>query len=140
MLWLPSLLIFTPGAESGLPFPVLVYTAPNALFLLAAFFLLVRFEEYRPYTHLYMAGKVVAITANIGWLFSSLKRLSQDMAALPVEAISAMGLLLLFAGLDLLTVFGMAALAFGNFISAGPKKPGAAEAGPADSAGPLGIE
>jgi hypothetical protein len=108
MLWILPLLA-PPQDASALSFPLLVYTAPNALFLLAAFFLLMRFEEYASYMYLYMAGKAVAITANLGWFFFSLQRLgsalSQQEGTLPV-----LGFLLFLAGFDALSVLGMSVL------------------------------
>jgi hypothetical protein len=110
MLWVLPWLMLAPQSEPGVPFPLLVYTAPNALFLLAAFFLLVRFEQYRSYAYLYMAGKAVAVAANIGWFFFSLRRLTPALAASALETLFVLGFLLLLAGLDALSVLGMSAL------------------------------
>jgi hypothetical protein len=118
MLWVLPLVTFAPQSESGFPFPLLVYTAPNALFILAVFFLLIRFEEYRSYTYLYIAGKAVAITANIGWFFFSLRRLAPALAESALKTVLLLGFLLLLAGLDALSVLGMSALAI-----SGMKKP-----------------
>jgi hypothetical protein len=103
-------LLAPPQAESGFPFPFLVYTAPNALFLLAAFFLLVRFEEYVSYAYLYIAGKAVAITANLGWFFFSLQRLGPALNENALKTLSALGFLLFLASFDALSVLGMSAL------------------------------
>jgi hypothetical protein len=119
MLWVLPLLMPTPQSESGVSFPLLVYTAPNALFLLAVFFLLVRFEQYRPYTYLYIAGKTVAVTANIGWFFFSLRRLTPALVESVTETLLVLGFLLLLAGLDALSVLGMSALVIRTIKSPG---------------------
>ncbi|MDR2247712.1 MAG: hypothetical protein LBE17_13750 [Treponema sp.] len=112
-------------AESGLSFPFLVYTAPNALFLLTAFFVLVRFEEYGSYAYLYIAGKAVAIAANLGWFFFSLQGLGPALTAHTLETVSVLGFLLLLAGFDAFSVVGMSALVMR--ILSGPKAGGREE-------------
>lgn len=97
-------------ADSGFSFPLLVYTAPNALFLLAAFFLLVRFEEYTSYTYLYIAGKAMAIAANLGWFFFSLQKLSPALIQQIQGTLSVLGFLLFLASFDALSILGMSAL------------------------------
>lgn len=52
-------------------FPYLVYAAPNALFPLIGFFLLIRPGEYRPFTRLYLAGKTVSLVSALGWILFS---------------------------------------------------------------------
>ncbi|MDR1566917.1 MAG: hypothetical protein LBS48_06530 [Treponema sp.] len=64
---------FSPleGAEKGAVFPYLAYAGPNALFPLMTLFLWLRLEEYRSYLPLYLAGKLIALTAFYTWgLFS----------------------------------------------------------------------
>jgi hypothetical protein len=109
MLWILPLLA-PPQASSAFSFPLLVYTAPNALFLLAAFFLVVRFEEYASYTYLYIAGKAVAIAANLGWFFFSLRQLGSVLSQQIEGILPILGFLLFLAGFDALSVLGMAAL------------------------------
>jgi hypothetical protein len=133
MLWVLPLLILTPQAESGFSFPLFVYTAPNALFLLAVFFLLVRFEEYRSYAYLYIAGKAVAVTANLGWFFFSLRKLAPALAEYALGALAVLGFLLLLACLDALSVLGMSAL-----VMRGLGKP-AADSGAAARSGGTGF-
>jgi hypothetical protein len=109
MLWiLPAASL--PRTNSGFPFPLLVYAAPNALFLLAAFFLLVKFEEYVPYAYLYMAGKAVAIAANLGWFFLSLETLAQALSDDAGKTLFVLGFLLFLAVFDALSVLGISAL------------------------------
>jgi hypothetical protein len=88
------------------------------------FFLLVKLEEYRSFVPLYMAGKAVAITANLGWFFFSLGRIRSVLAegGLWTEntlgALYTLGFLLILAALDALSVLGASA-----FIAYGPGKP-----------------
>ncbi|MDR0760955.1 MAG: hypothetical protein LBF74_12760 [Treponema sp.] len=103
-------LLAPPQAEPGFSFPFLVYAAPNALFLLTAFFVLVRFEEYASYAYLYIAGKAVAIAANLGWFFFSLQWLGPALTGHTWETLSVLGFLLFLAGFDALSVLGMSAL------------------------------
>jgi hypothetical protein len=58
------------GTE-GTFFPLLAYMASNALFPLMAFLFWLRPGEYKSYIFLYIAGKIIGITANIGWLVFS---------------------------------------------------------------------
>ncbi|MDR0387963.1 MAG: hypothetical protein LBH57_07980 [Treponema sp.] len=110
MLWVLPQLMVTSLSESVLPFPLIVYAAPNVLFLLAAFFLLVRFEEYRSYAYLYMAGKAVTVAANLSWFFFSLRRLALVLDEYALEPLLVLGFLLFLACLDALSVLGMSAL------------------------------
>ncbi|MDR1109094.1 MAG: hypothetical protein LBL19_08675 [Spirochaetaceae bacterium] len=52
-------------------FPYLVYAAPNALFPLMGLFLLSRPGEYKSYSSLYMAGKIIVIVSVLGWTIFS---------------------------------------------------------------------
>ncbi|MDR2403772.1 MAG: hypothetical protein LBD78_07045 [Spirochaetaceae bacterium] len=65
-------------AESGGIFPLLVYTAPNALFPLMTLFLWLRFSAYNPYITLYIAGKIVIVASGLGWLFFVLPGIDRD--------------------------------------------------------------
>jgi hypothetical protein len=80
------------GEEAGLRwFPYLVYAAPNAIFPLMGLFLLIRPEAYRPFTHLYIAGKSVSLVSALGWIaFPFRAALASN---LPSEAASFRGLL-----------------------------------------------
>ncbi|MDR3146167.1 MAG: hypothetical protein LBU21_07810 [Treponema sp.] len=60
------------AAEAGGMLPVLVYTAPNALFPLMTLFLWLRFSAYDAYITLYIAGKAVIVAAGLGWLLFTL--------------------------------------------------------------------
>jgi hypothetical protein len=61
------------GAEGGGAFPYLVFAAPNALFVLMSFFLLLDLAAYRSYLTLYRAGKIVTAAAFIAWGLLSLR-------------------------------------------------------------------
>jgi len=54
-------------------FSPVMYAAPNALFPLMSFFLLVRFDKSRPYIPLYMIGKALALVSLGVWLFFMLR-------------------------------------------------------------------
>jgi hypothetical protein len=88
----------------------LAYAAPNALFPLMAFFLLVRFEEHKPYIFLYMAGKAVAITTILGWFIFSMQKVSPALAEDPAKTLYTLGFTLILAALDGLSVLGCMAL------------------------------
>jgi hypothetical protein len=62
------------GAPDGIRFPYIIYAAPNALFPLMAFFLLIRPGESAAFIPLYISGKVISTAALAGWvLFAFLK-------------------------------------------------------------------
>jgi hypothetical protein len=67
------------GGSEEAAFPLLVYMAPNALFPMMALLFWLRPEEYRSYIFLYIAGKIVGIMANLGWLAFALKNTGLDM-------------------------------------------------------------
>ncbi|MDR1867087.1 MAG: hypothetical protein LBQ77_02330 [Treponema sp.] len=52
--------------------PLVTYTVPNALFLLIAFFLLLRLNAFFPYIELYIAGKIIVIVSFFTWIIVSL--------------------------------------------------------------------
>jgi hypothetical protein len=109
MLMFLPIMIAIPASD-GLAFPHLAYAAPNALFPLMAFFLLVRFEEHKPYILLYMAGKAVAITAILGWFVFSLQKVAPALAENPAKTLYTLGLTVILAALDGLSVLGCLAL------------------------------
>jgi hypothetical protein len=90
------------GAPDGLRFPYVVYAAPNALFPLMSFFLLIRPGESKAFVPLYMTGKVISVAALVSWaLFAFLK----------LRGFPPFMLLLFFLGVaDLTTVAGTALL------------------------------
>ena len=79
MLETAVLFALPSGGLEGTAFPLLVYMAPNALFPMMALLFWFRPDEYRPYLFLYIAGKIVGIMANLGWLAFSLKNTTLDM-------------------------------------------------------------
>jgi hypothetical protein len=103
-------LIVSPrvGGEIGCPY--LGYGVPNALFPLMAFFLLVRPMEYRPYIHLYMAGKIIAVAANLGWLLFSPRDISLAIAMDTADARLILGFTLILMVLDGLSILGASVL------------------------------
>jgi hypothetical protein len=62
---------------SGMIFPYVMYAAPNALFPLMSFFLLIRFTSSRTYIPLYLTGKGLSFFCTFLWLFFSLPRLRE---------------------------------------------------------------
>jgi hypothetical protein len=55
------------GAPDGIPFPYIIYAAPNALFPLISFFLLIRPVESAAFASLYITGKAISTAALAGW-------------------------------------------------------------------------
>ena len=52
-------------------FPYVVYLSANALFPLMALFIWLRPEEYRNYSVLYIAGKIIVVISFFAWEFFS---------------------------------------------------------------------
>jgi hypothetical protein len=75
ILMLESVVVFALPADgtAGILFPLLGYVAPNALFPLMALLFWLRPNEYGSYVLLYIAGKIVGIAANLGWLAFSFR-------------------------------------------------------------------
>ena len=86
--------------------PYLLYSAPNALFPLMAFFLLIRPREYHAYLSLYIAGKSVALSAALGWLLFFFLRLPDTWRIQGAGILILPGFILLAAALDSLTILG----------------------------------
>jgi asparagine N-glycosylation enzyme membrane subunit Stt3 len=118
VLWILPAVMNPPGTEGSINFPLMVYAAPNALFPLMGFFLLIKLEESRPFASLYMAGKAVVVMANLGWFFFSLRDFPQALLENAVAILFVLGFLLLLAVLDALSVLGMS-----MFVIHGPDKP-----------------
>jgi hypothetical protein len=118
VLWILPAVMNPPEPKGSINFPLMVYAAPNALFPLMGFFLLIKLEESRPFASLYMAGKAVVITANLGWFFFSLGQLSRALIEDTVVILFTLGFLLLLAVLDALSVLGMS-----MFVIHSPEKP-----------------
>ncbi|GHT77832.1 hypothetical protein FACS1894130_03420 [Spirochaetia bacterium] len=95
-------------AKEALAFPLLVYIAPNALFPLMVLFLLLKPEEYRPYILLYMAGKVLAVAANLGWVIFSSSGVLSALGSFydGSRTVQILEFTLLLIALDGLSVFG----------------------------------
>lgn len=101
------LFAYPQEAKEALAFPLLVYIAPNALFPLMALFLLLGPEEYRPYIGLYMAGKILAVAANLGWVTFSFGSILPALRLFSDgRAIRILEFTLLLIVMDGLSVFG----------------------------------
>jgi hypothetical protein len=109
ILWILPALIIIPETIGGIGIPFSVYAAPNVLFILIGFFLLIKLEEYRHFVPLYLAGKAVAIVANLGWFFSSLGQLRLALTEDALGVLYILGFLLSLAILDAFSVLGMSA-------------------------------
>jgi hypothetical protein len=79
MLETAVLFALPANSSEGAIFPLLVYMAPNALFPMMALLFWRRPDEYKPYVFLYVAGKIVGIMANLGWLAFSIRNTVLDM-------------------------------------------------------------
>jgi hypothetical protein len=64
------------GAPDGIRFPYILYAAPNALFPLLSFFLLIRPGESAAFIPLYITGKIISTAALAGWIFSVFLKLN----------------------------------------------------------------
>ncbi|MDR3337944.1 MAG: hypothetical protein LBT16_12155 [Treponema sp.] len=95
------------NGDQGAVFPLLAYIAPNALFPLMAFFLWRRPEGYQPYLFLYIAGKIVAIMANLGWIVFSYREIILDFMVFDSQRpLFTSGSALVLIVLDGLSVLG----------------------------------
>jgi hypothetical protein len=90
----------------GGTFPVLVYAAPNALFLLMAVFLLIDPERYDPYAPLYLAGKCICLFSIVLWFIVSWAAYTAQLAGNPTVL---RALLFMFIG-EILSIVGGTAL------------------------------
>jgi hypothetical protein len=106
------LMVFVPPAGSGESgvFPYVFYAVPNSLFPLISFFLLFRLNAYKPYIALYMAGKILAVVAVFAWLIFSLPHIRDALVAVPRDAFTVIGTVLLLSAGDAFTVLGGAIL------------------------------
>jgi hypothetical protein len=111
------------GGEGGIFFPYLPFAAANALFPLITFFLCLRPEQYQSYVFLYIAGKVVSITAAVGWMAFSFSSLSNMITALRGEQFIVLGELLFWIVVDAFSVLG------GLALSRGTSRPGRGKSG-----------
>jgi len=72
------IVMFAIPLQQGGVFPYAVYISPNALFPLMTYFLYIRFELYRSYIALYIAGKIIAVISSILWLIFSFSDLTEN--------------------------------------------------------------
>jgi hypothetical protein len=57
--------------------PYLMYAAPQALFPLMSFFLLIRFDSSKAYIPLYMIGKILCLLCLLLWILFTLQRVQE---------------------------------------------------------------
>jgi len=94
------------GPESGIiKFPLLVYTAPNALFPLMSLFLLIHFDFSRAYIPLYITGKFLGLLCMMVWILFSLRFASHSSLLFWAVSLGAA---------DLGTIMGMATAAYAD--------------------------
>jgi hypothetical protein len=124
-------LLFLIGAFSGplgmfrgfdRTLPHIMLAAPNGLFPLMSFFLLLRFEVSKSYLPLYMAGKALAVLSMLCWLvftYWQIQGLSELLALdtkpefeNKIETIHRMVWFLLVGLADMGTILAMALLHF----------------------------
>jgi uncharacterized membrane protein len=58
-------LLYSIGQMTG--FSIIIYAAPNALFVLMALFLWLDTARHRAFLHLFIAGKSISILTILGW-------------------------------------------------------------------------
>lgn len=85
-------------------FPLIALGSPNALFLLMSFFLWFRPEDYAPFGNLYVAGKVLGITASITWFILSFRDVFLSLGMDTLGTITVAGLTLALAVGDGLSI------------------------------------
>jgi hypothetical protein len=57
--------------------PYLMYSAPQALFPLISFFLLIRFDTSKLYIPLYLTGKILCLLCLLLWILFTLQRVQE---------------------------------------------------------------
>ncbi|MCL1814322.1 MAG: hypothetical protein FWG27_00650 [Treponema sp.] len=102
LVFLLLVVYLRPGVDFG--FPLMMFIAPNALFPLMSFFLLIHFDGLslqlrRAYIPLYITGKFLAALCVTIWLLFSLRQMPNPSNVL---------LALCICGADLGTIMGMA--------------------------------
>jgi hypothetical protein len=105
-----ALIIAALGRQAGGQYepPLLMYAAPNALFPLAALFLWLRPETYRPCIPLYVAGKIAAAAAAAYWLLLTTNGMASFYSALSMRSLYVLAapastvMLLLFDSISIL--------------------------------------
>jgi hypothetical protein len=88
-------------------FPYIAHAAPNCLFPLMSFFLLVKPQEHRAYLPLYMAGKTVGIAAFIGWIYFQTPYLQIGLSAGFPVSVWLLGVSFLIFVADIGTIAGV---------------------------------
>jgi hypothetical protein len=89
-----------------LSFPWPVYAVPNALFPLMALFLLIHLPVYKVYLPLYLAGKLISLSALLGWFFFSGINFIETAIFDPESFITVMGSMAFFFLGDALSAAG----------------------------------
>jgi predicted permease len=104
--------LFIQLAPDGgaVPFPMLVYTVPNALFLLMALFLLFSPEKYEAYASLYLAGKCISLFSLLLWFIISRSGMyTAQLLENPAVFVLLRALLFMFTG-EALSIIGSTVL------------------------------
>jgi hypothetical protein len=106
--------------DAGRSFPWMMYAAPNALFPLMSFFLLIRFEISKAYIPLYISGKILSLLCMFLWMGFSLYRqfppppeeawAFQRLAEAFLDILYRMGWAFFLGAADLGSVLGMTLL------------------------------
>ncbi|MDR1307927.1 MAG: hypothetical protein LBK74_10190 [Treponema sp.] len=107
------------GMGRNLPF--MMYAAPQALFPLMSFFLLIRLEISKPYIPLYITGKAIGIMCLIFWLAAAFGPAG--------EIPRSMSWALFMGAADLGTILGMVLLFIFSRGEAGEAPAGAEDEG-----------
>jgi hypothetical protein len=63
--------------DAGGTLPYMMYAAPQALFPLMSFFLLIRFEFSKAYIPLYMTGKILCLLCILVWMFFTIQKMRE---------------------------------------------------------------
>jgi len=90
--------------------PYLFYAAPHALFTLMALFLCINPFEYAVFVPLYIAGKGIALSAALGWLYTALPQVWDTVRVLGPWIVILPGAIVAIAVMDSLTILGSLAL------------------------------
>ncbi|MDR0402337.1 MAG: hypothetical protein LBH35_01965 [Treponema sp.] len=98
------------GTPDGMRFPYMVYAAPNALFPLMSFFLLIRPGESAAFIPLYTTGKAISLAAFAAWVLSAFTRLH----GFP----PGMFLFFFLGAADIITMAGMFVFRFASYSGA----------------------
>jgi hypothetical protein len=89
LLFLLTLLVQYLKHGMGFNIPLFMYAAPNALFLLMSFSLLIRPDDFRAYIPLYITGKALSLLCMVIWLVITMGQMLNVKGILWVLFLSA---------------------------------------------------